>query len=549
MSMEPTRSRSLVPWALQSHRNGAITFGAGLALLVAITGPSYVAAAKAIAGGLQTLGAQAGPIAQQFAFLTGPAARLDTVGGYLSYKVFGSISLIVALYAAVQGAQIVRGSESKGLLDLWFAAGRSRSEIFRDRVLSFVAALIAIVALIYLGTGLSGALSNEALWASALGQCVAVGAVGLVAFAVSLFASQFLHATRTASGLTSVYLVASYFLANISDSLGPVSFLRFFSPFFYYLQERTLVPGTPFDAAAVGVALGVAIAVAAGAWWLFQTRDFGGVRLASIGATRAVNYTMHRSRLARRWLWLSWIWEQRLALTCWCLGIFTLTAIEAAVVPTALNLIKHDHGALAKLGSGAALTEEQYVAFLLAFVIVVVASFMVTEVAHWVGDASQHRVDALLAHPVGQQRFVAERVGALVVMSAALAGALVLGALTGAAIGGYSLDGGGLLRTFVTALLFGFGVGGVGLLVVAIFRSAASTAVIGALLVACFFLTTISGLLHWPGWTNGPSVFDAFGSPYQGWPASGSLVYLGALGVVGAAASYLVMNRGARIAV
>jgi hypothetical protein len=127
--MERTRSRSLVPWALHSHRNGAITFGAGLALLVAITGPSYVAAAKAIAGGLQTLGAQAGPIAQQFAFLTGPVARLDTVGGYLSYKVFGTISLIVALYAAVQGAQIVRGSESKGLLDLWFAAGRSRSEM------------------------------------------------------------------------------------------------------------------------------------------------------------------------------------------------------------------------------------------------------------------------------------------------------------------------------------------------------------------------------------------------------------------------------------
>jgi hypothetical protein len=144
---------------------------------------------------------------------------------------------------------------------------------------------------------------------------------------------------------------------------------------------------------------------------------------------------------------------------------------------------------------------------------------------------------------------VAERVGSLVVMSAALAAALVLGALTGAAIGGYNLDGGGLLRTFATAILFGCGVGGVGLLVVAIFRSAASTAVTGALLVACFFLTTISGLLHWPGWTSRPSVFDAFGSPYQGWPASGSLIYLGALGVVGAAASYLVMKRGARIAV
>ncbi|MFZ0179843.1 MAG: ABC transporter permease subunit [Candidatus Dormiibacterota bacterium] len=546
--MAATRSRSLIPWALRSHRNGAIAFGAGLALLVAITGPSYVAAAKAIAGGLKTLAAQALPFAQQFAFLTGPVARLDTVGGYLSYKVFGSITLIVALYAALQGTQVLRGSESKGLFDLWFAAGRSRTEIFRDRVLSFLAALLAVVALIYVGTGLSGSLSGEQLWASALGQCIAVGAVGLVAFSIALLVSQFLHSTRTAAGLASVYLVAAYFVANISDSLGAASFLRFLSPFFYYLQERTLVPGTSVDIAALVVALALAATLTTLAWRLFLARDAEGVTLAGIRRTRALDYTVHRSRIVRRWLWLSWIWEQRLALASWCVGIFTLTAVEAAVVPTALNLIKNDHGSFSKLASVASLTEGQYVAFLLTFVIVVVAGFMVTEVAHWVGDASQHRIEALLAQPVGLRRFVAERVGSLVVMSGALAGALVLGAMTGAAIGGYSLNGGGLLRTFVTAILFGFGVGGVGLLVVAVFRSAASTAVIGALLVACFFLTTISGLLRWPNWTNRPSVFDAFGSPYQGWPATGGLVYLGALGVVGAAATYLVMKRGARIA-
>jgi ABC-2 type transport system permease protein len=548
MSMEPTRDRSLVPWALRSHRNGAVAFGLGIAFLVAITGPSYVAAAKAIAGGLQALGAQALPIAQQFAFLTGPAARLDTVGGYLSYKDFGSVTLIVALYAALQGTQVLRGSESKGLFDLWFAAGRSRSEIFRDRVLSFVVALVAIVALIYLGTGLSGALSDEQLWVSALGQCVAVAAVGLVAFSFSLLVSQFLHSTRTAAGLASVYLVASYFIANISGSLGAASFLRFFSPFFYYLQERTLVPGTPFDVVAVGVALALAVALSTAAWRLFVARDAGGVTLARTRRARPVDYTMHRSRLVRRWLWLGWVWEQRLALASWCVGIFTLTAIEAAVVPTALKLIKNDHGALANLAKAATLTEGQYVAFLLGFVIVVVAGFVVTEVAHWVGDASQHRTDAVLAQPVGLRRFVAERVGSLLVMSVALAGSLVLGAIAGAAVGGYSLDAAGLLRTFVDAILFGFGVGGVGLLVVAIFRSAAATAVIGAVLVASFFLTTIAGLLRWPDLTNRPSVFDAFGSPYKAWPSAGSLAYLVALGVMGATAAFAVMQRGDRVA-
>jgi hypothetical protein len=149
---------------------------------------------------------------------------------------------------------------------------------------------------------------------------------------------------------------------------------------------------------------------------------------------------------------------------------------------------------------------------------------------------------------VGLRRFVAERVGSLLVMSVALAGSLVLGAVAGAAVGGYNLDSAGLLRTFVDAILFGFGVGGVGLLVVAIFRSAAATAVIGGVLVASFFLTTIAGLLQWPAWTNRPSVFDAFGSPYKGWPSAGSLAYLAALGVMGAAVAFAVMHRGDRVA-
>lgn len=548
MSTAAIPRHSLVGWALRSHRNGALAFGAGLALLVVISGPAYVAAAKAIAGGMQTLGAQALPFAQQFAFLTGPVARLDTVGGYLSYKVFGSITLIVAIYAALQGTQVLRGSESKGLFDLWFAAGRSRSEILRDRVLSFAAALAALVALIYAGTGLSGMLSNEQLWVSGLGQCVAAATVGAVAFSVALLLSQFLHSTRTAAGLASVYLIASYFIANISGSLGALSFLRFLSPFFYYLQERTLVPGTSFDVIAITVTIVATVACTTMAWLLFLARDAGGVTLVGTRRVRAVDYTMHRSRFVRRWLWLSWVWEQRLAIASWFVGIFALTAIEAAVVPTVLSLIKSDHGALAKLASVAALTPAQYVAFLISFVVVAVAGFAVTEVAHWVGDASQHRTDALLAQPVGLQRFVAERVGALLVMAATLAAAIVLGAIAGAGIGGYTLDGAGLLRSFVDATLFGFAVGGVGLLLVAVFRSAAATAVMGALLVACFFLTTISGLLHWPGWTNRPSVFDAFGSPYAGWPATANLVYLVALGVVGATAAFVVMRRGGRVA-
>jgi ABC-2 type transport system permease protein len=545
--MAASRGRSLVPWAIRSHRSGALGLGLGLGLLVVITGPSYVAAAKAIAGGLQTLAAQGEPVARQFAFLTGPVERLDTVGGYLSYKVFGSVALLVALYAAVQGAQVIRGSEAKGLVELWLSTGRTRSQLLGARTLSFALVLAAIVAAIYAGTGLSGVLSGEQLWGAALGQCLAIGLVGGCAFAMAAVVAQFVRSARTAAAVASVYMVTAYFIANLADSLGGFAFARFLSPFFYYQQARTLVPGVALDGTAMAVLLGATLILALAAWRLQLLRDVGGVVLAWERRARTPAYVFHPSRVVRRWLWLSWIWEQRLGVISWSAGIFALTAIETAVIPTALRLIRSDSGTLAKLARSAALTEDQYVAFVIAFAVIVVAGFAVYEVGHWAGDASQHRTDAILAQPVSIRRFVAERTASLVVMTAMLAGALVLGAMAGAALGGYTLDSSGLLRSVVVTALFGVAVGGVGLLAVAALRSSAATAGVGALLVACFFLTTISGLLHWPAWSNWPSVFNAVGSPYRAWPPPGDLAYLGALALVGAVAAYAVMKRGRRI--
>ena len=103
------------------------------------------------------------------------------------------------------------------------------------------------------------------------------------------------------------------------------------------------------------------------------------------------------------------------------------------------------------------------------------------------------------------------------------------------------------MASFVDVLLLSFAFGGVALLLVTIFRSAAATGVIGGLLVASFFLTTVAGLLSSPIWTTRPSVFDAFGPPYLSLPAMASLVYLALLGSGGILAAYLAMRRGMRI--
>jgi ABC-2 type transport system permease protein len=103
------------------------------------------------------------------------------------------------------------------------------------------------------------------------------------------------------------------------------------------------------------------------------------------------------------------------------------------------------------------------------------------------------------------------------------------------------------VRTFFDIVLFSFAIGGVGLLLTTVLRSAAATGATGGFLVVFFFLTTLAGLLAWPSWVSRASVFDAFGSPYLSMPLAGSLIYLGILGAGGLGAAYVAMRGGLRV--
>lgn len=526
-----------------------LAIGLGLGTVVAVMAPAYVAAAKTFSGGLAAMAAAAQPIAASFQFLTGPVDRLDTVGGYLSYKIFPDIALLVAVYAAIQASQVSRGWETKGLFDLWFAAGKTRGGIMRDAILSFLLSLGIIVGLLFAGTVAGGALAGVQLVLPALGQCIAVGMVGLVAFSLGLLTAQFCQAARSASAIVAAFLVGAFFVANMSDHLGAFTFLRYLSPFYYYVNTRTLVPGVSFDLASMGILLGASVVATIAAWQLYLHRDTGGVVLAAAHHTRLVDYTFHPSAVWHRYLWTDWIAEQPVALASWFVGIVVFTSIEAAVVPSAMKLVDTNGGGLASFlqKNGITLTTDKYLSFFLSFTAVLVAAFTITQVARWVSDTVQHRTDAVLTQPVSMWRLLVERLVALLVMSAMVASAVVFGIWLGATVADYSVQAAGLERSFVEIVLLCAASGGVGMLAVAVLRSSLATAVTAALLVASFFLTTVAGLLAWPAWTTSPSVFDAFGSPYLAMPGAGSVTYLAVLGLGGLLAAYVAMRRGARI--
>lgn len=548
------RRRSLFPWALRSHRTGMVAWGLGLAASIAATGPAYVATAKAAGQTVAQLGTAAQGLASSLAFLTGPLDRLDTVSGYVSYKIFPTATIMLAIYGALMGAQMLRGAEAKGWFDLWFAAGRTRAQITRDRIAAFLVTLVVITVCVYIGTVLDGVASQESMVSTGLGQCLAVALVAVFSFSLSFALSQFFVAPRTASALTSGYLVAAYFIANIYNSIGPLYFLHWLSPFYWYMQMRTLVPGKSFDILAMLVlVLGSAVTLGVGAI-LALTRDANAVSIPGIERTRPADHRFRPSRMWRRNLWMNWITEQPIAVVAWCFGVGAFTLVMASIVPAALKVYTQAGGNLRKLieTAGGATTPGAVLALLMTFAALLVAGFVVFQVARWASDATQQRNDAIFTQPVSMLRFVSARMTTIVLLTAAVAATSVAGTWIGALMGGYEVKVNGLARVLGDTVLFGFAVGGLGLLLVTIFRSGLATGVLGGLLILSYFLDVLKALFGWPEWVLHASVFNAFSAPgsnapYLASPAWGDVLFLLLLGILGAGLSWEILRRGIRV--
>ena len=102
-------------------------------------------------------GQQMSLLGQQVSYLIPPPLHPETVGGYVQWRVFGTLSLIYGFWAMISATGAMRGEEQRGLLEQWLAAGVSRGRWMVTRVAGF--GLSAIVAI---------ALADLACWAGAL---------------------------------------------------------------------------------------------------------------------------------------------------------------------------------------------------------------------------------------------------------------------------------------------------------------------------------------------------------------------------------------------
>ena len=201
--------------------------------------------------------------------------------GFMSVEFFSYMPLILGIFGVLMGSGLLVSDEESGTLDLIMAHPVSRTALFLGRLLAFVTATVAILAIAWLGLTVPMTWSSMDLgWGRVWLPLLSLLAEVLVFSAVSLLLSMLLPSRRMAAMTGGVVLVASFFitgLANINENLETAARL---SPLTYY-QTQDAFAG--LNGTWLAGLLAAAVVLAALAWWCFQRRD---IRVGGEGGWR-----------------------------------------------------------------------------------------------------------------------------------------------------------------------------------------------------------------------------------------------------------------------
>lgn len=500
-------------------------------------------------GGGKALSAAVTSAAEAMRPLRWPVERLDTLGGYLTFHNILFLQGFLAIYAVVQGVHAVRRPEEQGSLDPVLAAGGTRRDYLRDRVLGFALVVGAITIGLALSVAGSLAFVGEPETMSSLISLTSVGLCTFASYAFGLAIGQLRLTARSAMGIANLAIVTIYILTNEAGNLGPLDVVRWISPFEYANRSRALVPGVGWDARAMlallaMAAIGITLAVLG-----FDRRDLGATPSRALLPRRERRGTMRVQRPTQRSIWVAQLVRHRIALATWTLSGVGLSALWTGLEPIVADAWQSSDFMKVFLGgTSASDVAALYTSFGCDILAPIVVAYAAANAGTWVADLQQGRVEAVLSTPLSWTRLFSERIASGVVGVAVIAIAWVGTMVIGGAWISAPLDTAGLLRTVVMAMLVGWAASALAAVLVAWTRRAYATTLLIVYVVVAYTLSWFVQVLRWPDWVNRLSVFNAFGHPYDAWPDALNLGILVATGVGATIVTAAIAERTAKIA-
>jgi ABC-2 type transport system permease protein len=529
--------------ALRAHRTGLIATGAICFVATFVQGSAFAVAAGSTPAEREAFGREVEALAAQLAYLLPLPLHPETFAGYVNWRGYGALTLIVAFWALLSATGAIRNEEERGLLETWLGAGVGRVRLIATRCVAFALVAAFVVAAAGLGTLAAGAANDEPVPLGGLVETsLALHGVAVCCFAIALLAAQLASSRRGAAGLGGGILLALFLLDSLGRVNPSVSGWSRVSPFHLRNATNALSPGGTFDLPATLTLFAVAALMAAVATVAFVRRDLGGSLVRRHAADRPPDFLPSENPLLQLPV-LNGLYAARLALIGWILGAVVVAALLVSLASSVGDLLQSNPSFAAYFTSVG--SDDPAIVLLAVFwssmTALLVTIYSVVQVSGWADDDREGRLEMALAQPVPRWRIVVERGVELAVATALIAGG---GGLAIAALGpgqGVRVDSGRLTLATVLLVPLALTFGALGAAVIARLPRVAMPA-LGALAVGGFFIQDAGPLFKWPDWALDFSVFRLYGPPLATGQYTTGLYVMAAVIVAGFGAALLAMR-------
>ena len=481
-------------------------------------------------------------LAGQFTVLLAPPFRADTVGGYVQFRVYGALAILVAVWA-VAAAAGTRGDEERGLLEAVLATGVSRADAIASRFFAFAVGSVVVAAAAALGFVLGVDRTQDAIDAfSVLGASVLVAGIALACFSLALLVTQLVSA-RFAAAAAGIVLLALFLTNSLSRTIDALLTWRVLSPFYYYDRSQPLSPGGTFDVRATEVLFAIAVVGAVAATLAFAFRDLGSpIARLPVRAHPPVRDISHvafwRAPIVRG------LYDRRFGLVVWMAGFAALAALFVVLTKQIVQPLL----AIAALRPyiDSVIKGDIYPSFLgflwFAFGQLLIAGYAITQVGRWSAEDGDGRLELVLSQPVSRRAVVLERALVLGLGALAIAAAGAVGVALEARSQAIVLDTGRLATASVLLVPFAGFFAAIGSLLAAQVPRA-TVGLLGGFAFVTYFIDQLAPVFKWPAWVEDLSPFHLYGRPLTSGVDGTGLAIMVAVVLVGFVASALLLER------
>jgi ABC-2 type transport system permease protein len=456
------------------------------------------------------------------------------MGGYLTWRQFGSIAIVYAVWGMLAATGAGRGDEERGLTEAWLAAGVSRIRWVVARATAFLSTAILSLAVTLGLTALGAALSNDPLPLGAVGiEGLPLLGLTLAGYGLGLFVAQLVPTRRAASVIAGAALVGLFVLNSALGGGAAPGPLKWLSPFYLFDRSAPLLAGGSVDGPATIALFAAAVVLVGAAGWAFAGRDIGGALLRGLARHGRRTQRPSADPLLRLPV-LAGLDQQRGWIAGWAIGLAVLgyffTSFARSIIDS-LSEIPTMRLYLERAGIAAYADIVGVIWFSSALLLL--SAFVVVQVNGWAADDAEGRLETILAAGTSRTRVVLERIAALLVAATIVALVSSGGVYVATRVYDITVPGGRLLLATLLVLPFVFALGAVGHALVG-WRPRLAVTLIATVAVVSYFIQEFAPIFDLPEWVSKLSLFVLYGQPMTriDWRGAATLTVVGAVGTL-----------------